>query len=115
MDELRKNGWTVICKDMGTPMHHDQKHLIINNALQGSERLVPMLNKDNNEELIQAIPLTGVTINSLGFRKDKSGEKAKETPATLPYELRTDGTDAMDTLILGCILKPYDTGSFIYA
>lgn len=114
-DELRKNGWTVIEKDMGTPMHHDQKHLIINNALQGSEKLVPMLNRDNNEELIQAIPLTGVTINSLGFRKDKSGEKAKETPATLPYELRTDGTDAMDTLILGCILKPYDTGSFIYA
>lgn len=114
-DELRKNGWTVIGIDMGNPMNHDKKHLIINNALQGSERLIPMLNKDNNEALIQAIPLTGVTINSNGFRKDKSGEKSDETPATLPYELRTDGTDAMDTLILGCILKPYDDGRFIYA
>lgn len=114
-DELQRNGWNVMCIDLGTPMFHDKKHLIINNALQGSEKLYPMLNKDNNVELIQAIPLTGVTINNKGFRKDKSGEKAQESPATLPYELRTDGTDAMDSLILGCLLKPYDSGKYIYA
>lgn len=114
-DELQRNGWTVMEIDLGTPMHHDSKHLIINNALQGDEKLFPMLNKDNNVDLIQAIPLTGVTINRLGFRKDKSGEKTPESPATLPYELRTDGTDALDTLILGCILKPYDDGKYIWA
>ena len=114
-DELQNHGWTVMEYDLGQPMHHDKKHLIINNAFQGSEKLFPMLNKDNNVDLIQAIPLTGYTINTLGFRKDKSGEKTPESPATLPYELRTDGTDAMDTLILGCILKPYDDGKYIYA
>ena len=114
-DELQRNGWTVMEYDLGTPMHHDKKHLVINNAFQGSEKLIPMLNKDNNVDLIQAIPLTGYTINTLGFRKDKSGEKTPESPATLPYELRTDGTDAMDTLILGCILRPYDDGKYIYA
>ena len=113
-DELKRNGWTVVGIDLGTPMHHDKKHLIINNAFQGSEALFPMLNKDGNEALIQAIPLTGITINSLGFRKDKSGEKTPESPGTLPYELRTDGTDAMDTLILGCLTKPYDTNAFVW-
>ena len=114
-DELQRHGWTVNEIDLGNPMRHDKKHLIINNALQGSENLFPMLNKDNNVDLIQAIPLTGVVINSLGFRKDKSGEKTPESPATLPYELRTDGTDALDTLILGCILRPYDDARYIYA
>ncbi|MBQ8958114.1 MAG: hypothetical protein IJ057_06385 [Bacteroidales bacterium] len=114
-DELQNNDWTVMGYELGPPMHHDQKHLIINNAFQGDESLFPMLNKDNNVDLIQAIPLTGYTINTLGFRKDKSGEKTPESPATLPYELRTDGTDAMDTLILGCIRKPYDDGKYIYA
>lgn len=114
-DELQRHGWTVMEYDLGQPKKHDTKHLIINNAFQGSEKLFPMLNKDNNVDLIQAIPLTGYTINTLGFRKDKSGEKTPESPATLPYELRTDGTDAMDTLILGCILRPYDDGKYIYA
>lgn len=114
-DELKRNGWMVFGIDLGTPMKHDKKHLILNNAFQGSESVFPMLNKDGNDALIQAIPLTGITINSLGFRKDKSGEKTPESPGTLPYELRTDGTDAMDVLILGCISRPYESGAFVWA
>ena len=36
-----------------------------------------------------------------GFRKDKGGEKLDETEENL-LEHRTDGTDAFDTLYIGC-------------
>ena len=48
-----------------------------------------------------------------GIRKDKSGEKTIESDTNLPLELRTDGTDAWDTNIIGCLTQPYDDG-FIY-
>lgn len=113
-DEFARHGWHVIKKYMSTPMEHSRKHLIINNALAGTEKLFPMWNKDNNVELLQAIPLTGIRIGEKGFRKDKSGEKALESENTLPYELRTDATDAWDNVFLGCLMQPYDDRSFIY-
>ena len=36
-----------------------------------------------------------------GFRKDKSGEKLAESEEDL-LEHRTDGSDAFDTLYIGC-------------
>ena len=36
-----------------------------------------------------------------GFRKDKGGEKLAETEEDL-LQHRTDGTDAFDTLYIGC-------------
>ena len=58
-------------------------------------------NKPNNEILIQAMENTGTKIGAKGWGKDKDGEKLDET-ADDPYELRTDGTDAWDTLYMGC-------------
>ena len=43
----------------------------------------------------------GVTRGRNGFHKDKGGEKLAETEEDL-LEHRTDGTDAFDTLFIGC-------------
>ena len=112
-DELGRHGWYVKDKYLGNPMSHDRKHRIINEGFEGRERLMPMLNADNNEELIQALQLAEVRIGEKGIRKDKSGEKTIESDTNLPLELRTDGTDAWDTNFLGCLTMPYDDG-FIY-
>lgn len=112
-DEFRKHGWYVMDKYLGNPMAHDKKHKIINEGFEGREKLLPMFNADNNEDLIQAILLAELQIGSKGIRKDKSGEKTLESDTTLPLEHRTDGTDAWDTNFLGCLTMPYDDG-FIY-
>ncbi len=113
-EEMRKHGWFVKDKYLGTPMSHDKKHRIINEAFEGREHLVPMLNADNNEELTQAMMLAELQIGSKGVRKNKSGEKSLETDTSLPLELRTDGTDAWDTNFLGCLTMPYDDDGFVY-
>lgn len=112
-DEFRKHGWYVKDKYLGNPMAHDKKHKIINEGFEGREKLLPMFNADNNEDLIQAILLAELQIGSKGIRKDKSGEKTLESDTTLPLEHRTDGTDAWDTNFLGCLTMPYDD-DFIY-
>ena len=43
----------------------------------------------------------GVTRGRNGFHKDKGGEKLAESEEDL-LEHRTDGTDAFDTLYIGC-------------
>ena len=115
MDEFREAGWTVKDIFLGNPMEHETKHQIINNAFQGKEKLFAMINRDNNPELIQAIQLTQIRIAEKGFKKDKSKEKSLETDSSLPYELRTDATDAYDTNILGCITRPYDDDNYRWA
>lgn len=114
-DEFEKNGWVVHDHYIGMAMEHNKKHLVINNAFQGSETLFPMFNKDNAAELIQAMLLAGLRMSEKGFRKDKSGEKSLETDTSLPLELRTDITDSWDTLFLGCLMDPYDKFSFALA
>lgn len=114
-DEFRKHGWDVVDKYLGNPMSHDRKHRIINEAFSGKETLMPMLNADNNEELIQALSLAELRIGDKGVRKDKSGEKTIETDTNLPLELRTDATDAWDTNFLGCLSMPYDSDSYRWA
>ena len=99
---------------MGNPMKHDAKHRIINEAFTGREKLMPMFNADNNEELLQAICLAELQIGSQGVRKNKSAEKSDETDTNLPLELRTDATDAWDTNFLGCLTYPYDGDRFVY-
>ena len=113
-DEFRKHGWVVKDFYLGNPMEHMKKHRIIDEGFKGEENLFPMLNKDNNEELIQAIMLTEMKIGEKGFRKDKSGEKTPESDTNMPYELRTDGTDAWDTNFLGCNNMPYDGGGSMW-
>ncbi len=115
MEEFRLAGWYVKPVFLGTPMDHQKKHLIINNAFQGKERLTAMINRDNNPELIQAIQLAQIRITEAGFKKDKRQEKSLETDSSLPYELRTDATDAYDTNLLGCITMPYDGDNYMWA
>lgn len=87
-------------------MHHDEKHLLINNGFVGKQRLMPYFNRSNNEDLLLAMQLAGVRVGRNGFTKDKGGEKLAESEEDL-LEHRTDGTDAFDTLYIGCEKFPY--------
>jgi hypothetical protein len=99
--EFQMRGWQVQDVYLGNPMRHDEKYLLINQGFAGKQRLMPFFNRQNNEDLILAMQSAGVSRGRNGFRKDKSGEKLAETEENL-LELRTDGTDAFDTLYIGC-------------
>lgn len=110
---LQGMDWNVFPVYIGQAYKHDVKHRYINDGLKGIQYLLPLFNQDNNEELCLALPLTGVIINHEGFKKNKSGEKYPDSPDD-PVELRTDSTDAFDTLYIGCVFHPIsslDTGS----
>lgn len=104
--EFERHGWRIESVYLGSPMHHDEKYLLINNAFAGKQRLMPFINRSNNEDLILAIQSAGVSNGRNGFRKDKSGEKLAESEEDL-LEHRTDGTDAFDTLYIGCEKFPF--------
>lgn len=96
-DTFKANGWAVTLKDIGKPMLHPVKHLLINRMFAGQGKLMPMINRENNEDLIISIQTAGV----YNGNKDKRGEKLAESDES-PLELRTDGSDAFDTLCIGC-------------
>ena len=98
---FRRNGWKCRSVYIGAPMKHHEKYLLINHGFAGHNRLTPYFNRQNNEDLILAIQSAEVERGRNGFRKDKTGEKLKETEENR-LELRTDGTDAFDTLYIGC-------------
>jgi hypothetical protein len=106
--EFEKHGWQVVDIYLGNPMRHDEKYLLINQGFAGKQRLMPFFNRQNNDDLILAIQSAGVSRGRNGFRKDKSGEKLPESEENL-LELRTDGTDAFDTLYIGCEKFPQHT------
>lgn len=106
---LRKNGWTVTGIDMGVPMAHELKYKEINDGLAGISSLDCRFNIENNEDsLLVAMETADVEIGYKGFRKCKRYEKYKETDSdasdkgSVPYQQRTDITDAWDVLYLGC-------------
>ena len=101
IEELNRAGWQVNAVDMGRPMNHELKHKDINEALAGITQPFIQINTENNEALIVAMENTGVLLGRDGFRKDKSKEKSVESEWSDPYELRTDGTDAADSLFIG--------------
>ena len=110
--EFEKHGWQVVDVYLGNPMRHDEKYLLINQGFAGKQRLMPFFNRQNNDDLILAIQSAGVSRGRNGFRKDKSGEKLPESEENL-LELRTDGTDAFDTLYIGCEKFPqHETNPF---
>lgn len=106
MHEFERHGWRVEDVYLGNPMRHDEKYLLINQGFAGKQRLMPFFNRQNNDDLILAIQAAGVSRGRLGFRKDKAGEKLAETEEDR-LEHRTDGTDAFDTLYIGCEKFPY--------
>ena len=99
--EIERHGWSVQDVYFGNPMRHDEKYLLINQGFSGKQRLMPYFNRQNNDDLILAIQSAGVERGRNGFRKNKSTEKNPESEEDL-LEHRTDGTDAFDTLYIGC-------------
>lgn len=99
--EFERHGWNVVDVYLGSPMRHNEKYLLINKGFAGKQRLMPFFNRQNNDNLILAIQTAGVTRRRNGFHKDKAGEKLAESEEDL-LEHRTDGTDAFDTLYIGC-------------
>lgn len=95
--EFERHGWTVTPTYIGNPMAHHEKYLLINRMLSGQATLTPLFNEGNNEDLLISIRTAGVYNN----RKDKRGEKLAETEED-KLESRTDGSDAFDTLCVGC-------------
>lgn len=108
IEEFEKHGWHVEDVYLGNPMRHDEKYLLINQGFAGKNRLMPFFNRQNNDDLILALQTAGVTRGRDGFRKDKTGEKNEESEEDL-LEHRTDGTDAFDTLYIGCETHPVDS------
>ncbi len=108
--EFERHGWAVVDVYLGNPMRHDEKYLLINQGFAGKQRLMPMFNRQNNDDLILAIQTAGVERGRNGFRKNKSGEKLAEDEENL-LEHRTDGTDAFDTLYIGCEKMPQSCSS----
>jgi hypothetical protein len=106
--EFERRGWAVESVYVGNPMRQDEKYLLINQGFAGKQRLMPFFNRQNNEDLLLAIQSAGVSRGRNGFSKDKSGEKLAESEESL-LEHRTDGTDAFDTLYIGCEKFPYHT------
>lgn len=112
-NEFTKRDWEVEMKYLGNPMKHSEKYLLINRAFEGRQRLQPHFNRQNNEDLIIAIQSAGVERGRNGFRKQKAGEKLAETEENL-LQHRTDGTDAFDTLFIGCEKFPISDFSGAY-
>ena len=110
--EFERHGWAVQDVYIGNPMKHHEKYLEINEAFAGRRRLMPFFNRQNNEDLILAMQTAGVSRGRNGFRKDKGGEKLAETEEDL-LQHRTDGTDAFDTLYIGCAKFPQQTFSSV--
>ena len=104
--EFERHGWQVEDVYLGNPMRHDEKYLLINQGFAGKQRLMPFFNRQNNDDLILAVQSAGVTRGRNGFRKDKGGEKLAETEEDL-LQHRTDGTNAFDTLYIGCEKFPH--------
>ena len=104
--EFEMHGWHVQPVPLGSPMRHDEKYNLINLGFKGRNRLTPYFNRQNNDDLILAIQAAGVERGRLGFRKNKAGGKLAETQDDL-LEHRTDGTDAFDTLYIGCEKRPF--------
>ena len=82
-------------------MRHDKKCLLINQGAAGKLWLMSYFNRQNNDGLILVIQFAGVECGRNGFRRNKSTEKNPESEEDL-LQHRTDGTDAFDTLYIGC-------------
>ena len=96
---FRRRGWQVVEKYIGRPMAHIEKQLMINRMFAGEAKLKIRINRENNEDLLISIQTAGV----YNGKKDKRGEKLPETDTPEGrLEARTDGSDAFDTLAIGC-------------
>lgn len=100
--KFERHGWTVEAVYIGNPMRHDKKYLLINQAFASNQRLMPFINRQNNDDRILSLQSASVT----RIRKDKAGEKLAESEEDLLKHL-IDGPDAFDTLYIVCEKFPY--------
>ncbi len=108
LETLEARKWNAMPVYVGPPMNHADKHLLINQGFAGQRRLTPLFNEENNTDLLVSIQTAGV----YNGKKDKRGEKLAETEEDR-LEARTDGSDAWDTLYIGCELFPTDLYSMV--
>ena len=108
--ELQKYGWNVNPIPIGQTWPHSQRYKDINEGLSEYSYPSVRFNAENNEALCIAIENCGTKVSYAGeksnIKKDKTGEKLsvdseRATEGATPEELRTDGTDAFDTLYIG--------------
>lgn len=111
VDRLQKQGWDVVPVYIGKTVSHMERYRLINSSLSGLMAPAIRFNEDNNEALIIALENCGLIRSGDTWKKDKSGEKLITNSQTAegqenitPAELRTDGTDAFDTLFIGVTL-----------
>ena len=103
---------------IGPAWPHNEKYKDIGEGMAGIGYPGVRFNKAQNEALCAALEACGVRLSYSGqnsvVRKDKAGEKLavdadRATPGATPEELRSDGTDAFDTLYIGA--RHYLNGS----
>ena len=108
--ELRKYGWNVTTVPIGQTWAHHIRYRDENEGLAGLSYPQVRFNAQNNEALCIAIENCGTKLaygrENSRVTKDKAGEKLatdseRKTAGATPEELRTDGTDAFDTLYIG--------------
>ncbi|MDE7159380.1 MAG: hypothetical protein K2O24_00845 [Muribaculaceae bacterium] len=109
-ESFAAHGWQCDCVYIGQAMKHHEKYLLINEGFAGRNRLTPYFNRAANDALLTGIRSAGIKIGRNGWEKDKDGEKKPETEEDL-LEHRTDGTDAFDTLYIGCERFPQEGGA----
>lgn len=113
---LRSHGWNVIEVPMGRPMSHNKKYEFLNGCFAGTQRPFLRINKENNEYLIASMENARVKEGRNGFEKQKGDEKKRLTademadPETA-LSIRTDLSDAFDTLVIG--VRYYGSGRMI--
>ena len=107
---LRSKKFNVIPAYVGLAMRHNMKHKEIDDALKGKRLLQPIFNRENNYDLINGLEDAKTKITKNGFEKNKTAEKDPDSIDN-PVEWRTDGTDAFDTLFIGCNFFPQFTAS----
>lgn len=113
---LRSHGWNVIEVAMGRPMSHNKKYEFLNGCFAGTQRPFLRINKENNEYLIASMENARVKEGRNGFEKQKGDEKKRLTademddPETA-LSIRTDLSDAFDTLVIG--VRYYGSGRMI--
>lgn len=105
--EFERHAWTVSPVYIGRPLPHSEKYLLINRMLSGQARLTPFINEGGNEDLMVSVRTAGV----YNGKKDKRGEKLAETEED-KLEYRTDGSDALDTLLIGTERFPQASGCY---
>lgn len=115
IEELRRARASVIPVDIGSPMKHNQKFQFICDVFSFQTGPSVRINgdEDRNEYLITAIENCACEQGPNGIRKYKGGEKLRATTegaeGSIDPRVRSDVTDAFDTLLIGC--KFYTNGT----